>query len=97
MEAPPSEIPGQVPEMVDRVAQALYETPRYRGQLLDQAWRPWSDVGENDRALWYALARIAITAMREPTEAMVVAGVHHENMGDMTGRWQAMINAALGR
>ena len=31
---------------------------------------------------------------REPTEAMVNAGVHHDNMGDMAGRWMAMIDAA---
>lgn len=41
------------------------------------------------------IARAAIAAMREPTDAMVLAGVHHDNMGDMAGRWQAMIAAAL--
>jgi hypothetical protein len=30
----------------------------------------------------------------EPTEAMVVAGCNHENMGDMAGRYKAMIAAA---
>lgn len=43
----------------------------------------------------YPLAREIIKAMREPTDAMIVAGVHHDNMGDMAGRWRAMIDAAL--
>ena len=30
----------------------------------------------------------------EPTEEMVVAGCRHENMGDMAGRYNAMLNAA---
>lgn len=45
--------------------------------------------------IWPELMRAAIEAMREATEAMVVAGCRHENMGDMAGRWQAMIDAAL--
>jgi hypothetical protein len=43
----------------------------------------------------YPLARLILQAMREPTEAMILAGVHHDNMGDMAGRWRAMIDAAL--
>ena len=35
-----------------------------------------------------------VVVPREPTEEMVVAGCRHENMGDMAGRWKAMINAA---
>jgi hypothetical protein len=31
---------------------------------------------------------------REPTEAMVVAGCRHENMGDMAGRYKAMLASA---
>ena len=42
-----------------------------------------------------SLARVAIVALREPTAAMILAGVHHENMGDMAGRWRAMVDAAL--
>ena len=33
-----------------------------------------------------------VVVPREPTEAMVLAGVHHENMGDMAGRWRAMVD-----
>lgn len=46
-----------------------------------------------------ALAAMGITdetvvVPREPTEAMVIAGCRHENMGDMAGRYKAMIAAA---
>lgn len=30
----------------------------------------------------------------EPTEKMVIAGVHHENMGDMAGRYTSMLSAS---
>jgi hypothetical protein len=40
-------------------------------------------------------AGFAVSAMREPTEAMVLAGAHHENTGDMAGRWRAMVDVAL--
>lgn len=39
-------------------------------------------------------AHDAILAMREPTESMIVAGVQGP-LGDMEGRYQAMIDAAL--
>lgn len=51
--------------------------------------------GESDWSNFVADARSAIEAMREPTDAMIIAGVHHDNMGDMAGRWMAMIDAAL--
>lgn len=40
-------------------------------------------------------AKAVLEAMRDPTDAMIVAGVRHENMGDMAGRWRAMIDAAI--
>lgn len=43
----------------------------------------------------YPLARLILQAMREPTEPMILAGVHYDNMGDMAGRWRAMIDAAI--
>lgn len=30
---------------------------------------------------------------KEPTEEMIIAGVLHENMGDMAGRYKAMLAA----
>ncbi len=49
----------------------------------------------NIQWLYVEMAKAAIAAMRDPSEAMIVAGVHHANMGDMAGRWRAMIDAAL--
>lgn len=42
-----------------------------------------------------AIAYLVIEAMEKPTKAMILAGVHHDNLGDMEGRWMAMISAAL--
>lgn len=39
--------------------------------------------------------RALLLEIREPTEAMVIAGCRHENMGDMAGRWQAMVDELL--
>ena len=41
----------------------------------------------------FALARAAITAMREPTEEMIVAWIRAP--GAIKGGWQGMIDAAL--
>lgn len=55
----------------------------------------WSELDGIQIAMFLSFARAGIEAMREPTEVMVVAGVRHENMGDMAGRWKAMIDVAL--
>jgi hypothetical protein len=76
-------------KLVEKVARAMYET--------NQFVRGWDHP--KTAAMWHEIYRrkaiAALKAMREPTEAMVVAGVHHDNMGDMAGRWQAMIDAAI--
>ena len=43
---------------------------------------------------WY-LARAAIEALREPTEAMADDGDHHCSASDVRHVWQAMIDQAL--
>lgn len=79
--------------MVERVARAICREEH----LLVYAfglWRP----GELDRKIeqyWrrhLPTARAAIEAMREPTEAMTLAG---DERGDPTSMYQAMIDAAL--
>lgn len=35
-----------------------------------------------------------VVVPRKATEAMVIAGCRHENMGDMAGRWDAMVREA---
>ena len=52
-------------------------------------------MGVYEKRQWLETARMGVEAMREPTEEMVIAGCHHENIGDMAGRWAAMIDAAL--
>jgi hypothetical protein len=92
-------------EMVERVARKLSEsTP-----VSDYEDVPPAEVFSRPRYLFLAehyraLARAAIAAMREPTEAMVVAG----NYSDLSGlgyvpdpykeadvMWRDMIDAAL--
>lgn len=69
-------------EMVSRIADAMRAE---RAALQEQ---PLARI-------WDRLAIAALKAAREPTEAMVIAGCRHENMGDMAGRYDAMIDEAL--
>jgi hypothetical protein len=83
---------GNATEAVERVARALWDAA---GDLRDP--ERWDETSERFRDDYRRRARAAIAALREPTEAMILAGVHHDNMGDMAGRWRAMIDAALWR
>ena len=78
-------------EIVERVAAAIERTTHDDDASFEEAWRDHEIVRHNRMIE----ARAAIAAIREPTEAMIVAGVHHDNMGDMAGRWRAMVDAAL--
>ena len=76
--------------VVERAAKAMYE------QFYNSEWPPLTFDAELRTAdEWRSAARAAILTLREPTEAMVIAGCRHENMGDMAGRWQAMIDEAV--
>lgn len=66
-------------EMVERVAKALWrQDPETRSNWdPNTEWdRVWATVmtPESGRAIWLNRARIAIQAMREPTEEMLAAG-----------------------
>ena len=88
--------------MIERMAKALQEEiakPEY--EALDSV--PGEDVAER---LTLGLARAALAAAREPTEAMVKAATdpyRHGNTAEFDaifaktvgGYWQAMIDAAL--
>lgn len=74
--------------MIDRVAKAMFEH-----EYMGRSWDNDYDCYAKDS--WRKGAVQVLVAMLEPTESMVVAGVRHENMGDMAGRWKAMIEAAL--
>lgn len=75
-------------EMVERVAQAIYEGPDR-----DIYLTPWPELREKDRDHFIAVARSAIQAMREPTEQMVFAADWQER--GTYAAWRAMIDAAI--
>lgn len=54
----------------------------------------FEDLNETELKWAYEYARIAIEAMREPTEAMVDAGAYDLDMTIKT-QWTNMIDAAL--
>ncbi len=74
-------------DLVERVARAMFVVES------DDPDDPgvWEYAAENYRAL----ARAAIEAMREPTEAMIDAGAIYADCNGAHGAWQAMIDAAL--
>jgi len=74
-------------EMVDRVARAIYEEGLVRARMVDHT---------HEAVL--AVARAAIAAMREPTEAMLECAGSAEDYADRDNifahAWRAMIDAA---
>ena len=81
-------------ELVEVVARAIWQP----GDSWTENW-PKKETKELHRRL----ARAALAAIEasgthvvvpvEPTESMVIAGCRHENMGDMAGRYAAMLAA----
>lgn len=70
-------------EKLEQVARALTEVD-------DSLW-----VGEDRMRYYRTAARVAIEAMREPTEAMLIAG-HGANLCENAPEvWEAMIDEAL--
>ncbi len=76
-------------EMEERVAAAIMRA--YFSRPVDE--QTGINVSVADQA---DLARAAIEAMREPTEAMVSAA-YFKMLRGRGGCWRAMIDAALGR
>jgi hypothetical protein len=79
-------------EMVERVARAMF----------DQEWaghKDWAQADAEDRAYWVGCARVAVEAMRVPTEAMKDRGFQFTAdpcWPDDVGRaWAAMVDRAL--
>jgi len=78
--------------MVERVARAIYEA--------DDVWSeafPWPNMGSPNQSAdeYRRIARAAIEAMREPTEAMVGAGWAEALAENANGVWSDMIDEAL--
>jgi hypothetical protein len=80
--------------MIQRVAAAMWDRTH------DGRWDDWGDGQDESRIIHRDDARVAIEAMREPTEAMVdAAWASWEDVDGskgFVGVWQAMIDAALG-
>lgn len=95
--------------MIERVARAAFAQTEKRGRLAGYSGAPmtWDTESEALHDDWRAVARAAIEAMREPTEAMCKAGNALTLVsGTMSGCWSdhhpepeyawgAMIDAAL--
>lgn len=77
-------------EMVERVARAMYAHDSYK-----EGEPAWEDHSEQFRVVQRARARVAIEAMREPTEEMYQAGWGRGGTPDVI--WPAMIDAALAK
>lgn len=89
-------------DMVERIAEALWQSESLRAS--DRLRRTvWDDLLEQDRAKWRGLARAAIAAMRQPTDAMEKSGnraltdngLSDVESDDATVAWETMIDAAL--
>lgn len=83
-------------EMIDRVAKALFEHASV-GHIVNQ--NQYKDIQERSRLLWRESAKIAINAMREPTQKMIYTaetGYSLEEGSSAEGCWQDMIDAIIG-
>lgn len=73
--------------MLTRVARALCK----------EDGKDWNEINDWGKCNYHDLAKAAIEAMREPTDAMMAAGV--QTCGEVTfsgiPSWRAMIEAAL--
>ena len=88
-------------EMIERVAKAIYDAHVSR-QPRPADWLSWGELiaqghqGRHRVEDTRALARAAIEAMREPSEAMIDAGYEYKGRGNTTEAvWRAMVAAAL--
>lgn len=88
-------------DMIERVARATFHAecePHQEETGYGSVWG-WLDVMPSVRERHLSIARAAIGAMLEPTEAMIEAGVtadHGKTLGErVTNCHTAMISAAL--
>lgn len=86
-------------EMVERVAKALYEA-RFVTTWEEFCAKDRFDSELHSREDWLGFARVAVTAMREPTEGMweaAVAARRDAKPGDAEAlvMWRAMIDECL--
>ena len=77
--------------MIERVARALSLENQSENFMIGEAWEIPGLVNKDG---YRKLARAAIEAMREPTEAMIAADQGQADE-DAIASWQAMIDAAI--
>lgn len=81
-------------EMIERLARALHGCVMQ--QDADQA--PWEKLSQPVKQECLLMARAAIEAMREPTNAMIEAAdgeYRDDDRRALVGEWQTMIDVAL--
>lgn len=76
-------------EMVERVAKAIHNS-EYNGDG-NFHWR------EETADIYRRAARAALTAMREPTKAMVEAGLYDEDAFNLLGVGESALRSAFTR
>ena len=66
-------------DMIERVAEAMWQAEWARAGNGGRRRVPWSEIAPTDQDRYRFVARAAIEAMREPTEAMAAAcwPLHH--------------------
>jgi hypothetical protein len=94
----------QMNEMVERVARALHDESarKYNSPDGPAIYAPWDTLTGHNRKQFYDYAKVAIAAMREPTEQMVAAleslfasSRRHKNFNLSFNGWLAMIDEVL--
>ena len=80
-------------EMVERVARASFDY--WVETRPEKAGLTFEDNNEDEIAFAMEHARRCIAAMREPTQAMLTAGLLTSPDQQLTYCWEAMIDAAL--
>ncbi len=81
--------------MIERVAKALFED-----EWDDKSSEPWESANPGERKAWLRSARVAMEAMREPTDLMGnglnnLPGEYRAGSHSASDVWRVMIDAAL--
>lgn len=91
--------------MIERMARALFDSGCRPAADVSPASASWEDLATVERAMYLDEARGVLTAMRDPTEAMIaaeakdvdgeIAPVNSYEVFTPTEIWRSMIDAAL--
>lgn len=81
--------------MLERVAKALFED-----EWDDKSSEPWESADPDERKAWLRSARVAMAALRDPTDLMGIGlinlpGGYRAGSHSASDIWRVMIDAAL--